>query len=452
MSSVARNHQVSALGADPSALLAAVSANTVALAGSDPTRVIPAQLGGLLVELQGVIDSLVGVAARWTGVFEEAGGHEDAGSATLAAWMRQHLRLTASESRKRTRAGHALGGLPATFAALQSGEIAMTHVDAIADGIREIGPDVMATFEDIVLEVARECDADAVRHTIRTVRDTLNPDAADAAYVHSLDRRDVTVSHVGEGYVVRGFLDAETGAMFHRVLYSVAKPADRDDDRTAGQRRVDGLRETCRSLLDHGLPSDRGLRPHLFVTVSADRLAAVTACGPTQSPGAREVAGDGVTPASLLGFGRISDRLLSKLACDCAVTPIVVDATSPYPNVLDVGRTSRLATTRQRLAITVQQGGTCFSPGCDNTHLEIHHMVPWSVGGETNLRDLRGYCTRCHHLIHLGLLVVSRDGQGGWRHDTKEGRSLLDRRRRMHRLSHAYATAFVRAREPVRRC
>ena len=81
----------------------------------------------------------------------------------------------------------------------------------------------------------------------------------------------------------------------------------------------------------------------------------------------------------LSGFGQISDQLLAKLACDCQTTPVLTDTAG---HVLDVGRTSRLATLKQRQAIFVQQTGTCFNPGCDRTHLEIHHMIPWSLGGD----------------------------------------------------------------------
>jgi hypothetical protein len=37
-----------------------------------------------------------------------------------------------------------------------------------------------------------------------------------------------------------------------------------------------------------------------------------------------------------------------------------------------------------------------------------------------------GYCVRCHHLIHAGLLVVRRDQNGDWRHYDPTGRELTD--------------------------
>lgn len=397
------------------------------LARAEPTSVQPEALGEHLVEVQSMIDHLQGVASEWTGSFAQAGGYEQAGSPTLAAWMRQHLRHTPAEARRRVRAARTLQDLLATRAALSAGRIA--HVDAIAMGVAQLGSASIAAVEPIILEVAETCDADAVKTTIARVRDTLDPDAADAAYVRTLDRRDLRVSAVGDGYLASGFLDPETGALFQEVLYSAAKPTDKDDRRTAGQRRVDGLRDLCRSILDHGRPSDRGLRPHLFVTTSAERLKG----------------GDAASPAELHGFGAISDLLLSKLACDCSLTPVLVDGDGPQANVLDVGRTVRLATLKQRQAIHVQQGGVCFAPGCTNTHLEIHHLVAWTRGGPTDMANLRGYCTRCHHLIHLGLLVVSADGAGGWTHRTRVGTFLPDHRRRAERRTHSFVRERTQA-------
>jgi hypothetical protein len=83
-------------------------------------------------------------------------------------------------------------------------------------------------------------------------------------------------------------------------------------------------------------------------------------------------------PAVLDGYGEISDQLLATIACDSNHTPIATDDTG---HVLDVGRTSRLATPKQRTAIQVQQDSVCVNPGCDRTHLEIHHLMPWSLGG-----------------------------------------------------------------------
>ncbi len=422
---------------DPAPALRMAGAVATMLTDAEPYWCSPADLGSQLVRLQQQIDVLTGVSSEWTTCFEEQGGPNDAGAPTIGSWMRQHLRVTGYEASRRVKAGRVLRQLPATRKALVDGAIGASHVNAIARGIDELGVDVVAAFESTLLDVATACDADAVAQAMTRLRDTLDPDAADEAYVRALERRDLKVAEVGDGFAVNGFVDPETGVMFRQVLYAGAQPTSPDDERSAGQRRVGALNELCRSVLDHGLPTDRGLRPHLFVTITADRLAELTA-DPTTLDWAKgrgttaSAAGD---PPVLHGYGTIGPRLAARLACDCAITPVIVDRPGAYPHVLDVGRSSRLATLKQRQAVFVQQGGRCFNPGCDNTRLEIHHMRGWLQGGRTDMANLRGYCTRCHHLIHLGLLIIRPAGHGEWLHANRYGGVLRDRRREIERAT-----------------
>jgi len=97
--------------------------------------------------------------------------------------------------------------------------------------------------------------------------------------------------------------------------------------------------------------------------------------------------------------------------------------------VLNVDRTHRLATPRQRKAVIARQGGQCAGPGCTNTHLEVHHSTWWSEGGKTDLDDLAGYCKTCHLLIHRGLLVVKARGKGLFDHTTSTGTPVRRRTR-----------------------
>jgi hypothetical protein len=64
---------------------------------------------------------------------------------------------------------------------------------------------------------------------------------------------------------------------------------------------------------------------------------------------------------------------------------------------LALGRTQRLATKGQTLALIARDGG-CSFPGC--THppawCDRHHILDWVLGGETNLNNLTLLC-RYHH-------------------------------------------------------
>ena len=117
-------------------------------------------------------------------------------------------------------------------------------------------------------------------------------------------------------------------------------------------------------------------------------------------------------------------------------------------DVLDVGRTYRLATLKQRRAVIARQGGQCATPGCHNTHLEMHHPTWWSRGGKTNTDNLAGICPRPgvppqrrvaageHQLVHRNLLIITPHGQGRFEFANSDNRPLLNAyrlRRNTHR-------------------
>ena len=156
------------------------------------------------------------------------------------------------------------------------------------------------------------------------------------------------------------------GAKFRAVLGSISAPRDKDDNRTGSERRIDGFDQLITSILESGLPSDKGIRPHLSVIVDANTLDANT------------LEDDAGTPAQLAGFGSIGGQLLGYITCNSDMTAILLRGNT---DVLDVGRTYRLATLKQRRAVIARQGGQRATPGCHNTHLEMHHPTWWSQGG-----------------------------------------------------------------------
>jgi len=109
-------------------------------------------------------------------------------------------------------------------------------------------------------------------------------------------------------------------------------------------------------------------------------------------------------------------------ACGCPVVP--------YVHVLDVARTSRTATPKQRLAVLTAQHHRCATPGCDNRHLEVHHIIPWHDGGPSDLTNLIGLCPPCHTLLHRGLLVCTPDHHGAATFTRRDGTPIDDIRRR----------------------
>jgi len=382
------------------------------------------QLRELVVGQQAEIDRLQAIHARVVTAFEARDGHRADGCSSMAAWMRRYLRMSGAETRRCRRAAAALVELPSVRAAVEAGRIRPAHVDVFATGVKRLGAKIMREHQDILLPVAERCDPADLLTAVDRLRDTIDPEAADRDWVAAQEKYDFTLRRIGHGWDVSGYLDPETGTMLKQVLGSVAAPIRPDDQRPVAQRRVEGLHHVLRGVLDNGLPSDKGIRPHLAVNVDVETLRlAVRGDRATSAP-----------PAFLSGYGTIGRDLVSRLACDSAISVVLTETTDaagryPYRHVLDVGRTERLATAKQRLAVLIQQNFRCANPGCTNTYLEIHHIVSWLDGGPTDMHNLCGLCVPCHHLVHAGQLICSKDAGGALTFRTRDGAPIVHSRR-----------------------
>ncbi|MGH3496693.1 MAG: DUF222 domain-containing protein [Nocardioidaceae bacterium] len=404
-----------------SAVAGAVSCDLTAASGRD--------LDGRLRTLRAAIDALEGAFSATAERFDRTDGPADCGAASVAGWLRAELRMTPAQARQRVRLGGSLDLLPETRLALFAGEISVGHAFEMAAGLRRLGSTVMADAEDVLMTAAREVDPIELRNLIRHLAGAVDPDADDAAAVRALTRRSFDVHPVGDMVSVRGLLDPETGTMLRQVVDAHSAPDDQDDDREPTQRRADAVAEICRSILDHGLPLDEGVRPHLTVIVDWATLTDGR-CG-------------GVT---LDGFGRIDTALLQQLACDATVSRVVL---GPAGQPIELGRSARCATAGQRRAIRVRSAGRCEVPGCDRRHVQIHHVIPWAQGGTTDVSAMIAACHRHHRMIHGALLRVAISAHGRVRAWDRHGTELIDRRRAAHDLVDAAARRLAPYRKPL---
>jgi len=71
------------------------------------------------------------------------------------------------------------------------------------------------------------------------------------------------------------------------------------------------------------------------------------------------------------------------------------------PVNLDLGRTRRLASYEQRLALNVEHA-TCATDNCTVpfSRTKAHHRQPWEHGGRTDQANLSPHCDHDHHRIH----------------------------------------------------
>ncbi|MDV6263852.1 HNH endonuclease signature motif containing protein [Rhodococcoides yunnanense] len=118
--------------------------------------------------------------------------------------------------------------------------------------------------------------------------------------------------------------------------------------------------------------------------------------------------GDADWPFNLDWTGPISRTLAELLTCDADLTPVIVD---DHGVPLALGRTTRLASDDQRIALTIRDT-CCVMCGRPAQWCQAHHVKFWEHGGRTDLNNLALVCGECHRLVHHGdwQLIMGDDG------------------------------------------
>ncbi|WP_343994520.1 HNH endonuclease signature motif containing protein [Terrabacter terrae] len=189
---------------------------------------------------------------------------------------------------------------------------------------------------------------------------------------------------------LRGVLDPEGAAVLKAAIDPLSAPApEKDDqgrtvtpdDRTPARRRMDALL----TIVQRGVASADGIpstdKTKVVVLIDYDTLV-------------DDVRGSGTT----LTGDVLSPGVVRRMACDAEVIPIVLGSDS---EPLDVGRSRRLFTRSQRLALIARDQG-CSFPGCTvpATWCDAHHVTHWRHGGRTCVSNGALLCQRHHTEVH----------------------------------------------------
>ena len=111
--------------------------------------------------------------------------------------------------------------------------------------------------------------------------------------------------------------------------------------------------------------------------------------------------------------GHVSRTAALRLADQCELFTTVFDRAGA---VLCAGRTRRLASPAQRRILAARDGGCCF-PGCTRppSWCEAHHVIPWLLGGATDIDNLVLICGFHHREFdRAGWTVRMADGVPQW--------------------------------------
>jgi hypothetical protein len=343
--------------------------------------------------------------------------------ANLKMLLTRTLQLSPAEAAARVRAAAALSShvsaageadgplLPHLAAAQRAGQVNTEQVQIVARTIQkldrpDLNPEEVAAAEQQLAAQAQVCgpkDLHLIASRVVTALDADGPDPIDDQLQQ--DRRHLELRQRRDGmWQLEGRLTNTVGAQLHAVLDPLTRPrtstveidgktTEIPDERHYGQRMHDAFEDACGRLLQLAdRPAVGGSPASVIVTIGVEELLAKAGIAET-------------TEGSQLS----ADQLL-RIADQAEIWPTIIDRNG-VP--LALGRTRRIATRGQTMALIAREGG-CSFPGCDHPPqwCDRHHILDWILGGRTGLDNLTLLC-RYHH-THFLQKRLELPHQCGW--------------------------------------
>ncbi|UFN45441.1 HNH endonuclease signature motif containing protein [Nocardioides okcheonensis] len=353
-----------------------------------------------LVELVAARSQLDGLLSRVLAASDDVGTVE--GSRDAVPWVAAETRSTRREVRRDLALGRAMENHPEVGRLLADGTLRAEQARAIVEAVDAL-PDrvdvaVREEAEARLLAYARLHDARALRQIGKRILDVVAPEVGESAEADALaeeERRaaesvSFLMSDDGEGRCHGRFtVPSHVGAILRRILQALANPARhtegdlRDENgvwKPSRRRMGEAFVEYVERYPLDATPQTAGVSVSVVVAVTLQDLL-------------------GEHAVALLDDGtRMSAAQARRLACEAGIVPVVLGGDG---QVLDLGRSRRLFSKAQRIALGLRDGG-CTAKGCETTAsgCHAHHDDPWSNGGATDLVNGRLLCPRHHRLAH----------------------------------------------------
>ena len=323
------------------------------------------------------------------------------GATTTATWWADATNRTRATAHRDVKLAVALSRFTALAEALAEGRVNTEQAHAIARALGDLESDGPADLEPVVVEQAEKhlvdcADGFDAKHLLVLGRHVLTVVAPEVGEAHeaklledeerrAAERTRLTFASDGHG-MVHGRFSIPTlhGAMLAKAIQALTwakqDPAEVRQTRPTSVAAGAAFTELLERIDAKDLPSVGGVGATVVVTMTIDSLMG------------------GLAAAALDTGEVISAGAARRLACEAGVIPMVLGGKS---EVLDVGRRRRFHTRAQRLAIA-QRDKTCVVGGCDAppSRCHVHHVIPWSEGGGTSVKDGRLYCSAHHAMVH----------------------------------------------------
>ncbi|MBP2703201.1 DUF222 domain-containing protein [Microbispora sp. RL4-1S] len=393
-------------------------------------------------------------------------GAEVPGAPVVPVVVRRGPGMTGAQASRWLRISGEVARLPLVKARYRDGSLSGGAVDAITTVTAKLTDAQAAEAEPILLQLSDSASCAEVAKAGRYIREILDPGTLVEECEDDYASRFLLLRPSNTGGVEGEFrLPREAAARLRSFLTSYARPKDKDDDRPLRVRQADAFAallsekvstELIVMVRPESLPDDIPAPAETVADTDGNARVAVTAedqpdagaegqvdpgaedqpdagadgradarAWPeteTQAAGARADAcrtcghaPDRLAPGLLVATGHllpVSD--VHRLARTSRLTRMVMDAKG---QVLDMGRSVRLATPAQRKALLAQYA-TCYCQGCPipATMTEVDHVHGWIDDGVTNLDLLAPACTFHNRdkFTHPHRYTTHRSPNGTW--------------------------------------
>ena len=301
------------------------------------------------------------------------------GSVSIAAWLRQHARMSNSDAQSWVHRGRFLDRFPAIADAAVEHTLSAGQVEALRKVCtRKVEP-VMGDHQQVLVDAVKDLSVKDTEITARRWKQHVDAIIDDPEPAPEPERS-LTVAAGADGSLTGNFtLGAAAGSELAKAIQTASTWEGKHDTRTPGERRADALGDIAAFYnLNHDRPGTPRHRPHFDLTIDADTL---------DHPEAFDDNGDLVDPA-----------VAATRLCDCVLHRVTRD-TNGVPT--SYGRGTYTVPPDLFRIIAARDGG-CRHPGCDRPvrYCDAHHITYWRHMGTTDLENLVLLCNRHPHQVH----------------------------------------------------
>lgn len=396
-----------------------------------------------LLRVRSQLDAVIGLA----GVAADEAGEDWQGFRPL---LRSVAKAAPAEVAAVVRAATHASVYPELGRLWVAGDVSRSQVRRIGDLAAKLPAEHRQDAVAVLAEHAPSLTEPELAQAARALLHAVNPGWDERDTLREEEQSYLSVFPELGGYGVRGHLTIEQGGWLRTVLDAHTSVIPAGDDRSVSQRQADALTLICRTYAESDvIPNLNLARPRFVVmatlrdllaiasdaapgdfpmTAWQDRLDPATTrrllsdaeitpvlvdddSGPEVGPDAgdraqtlADVAFEAATAHRLTTAVRLlTKRRKSREFAQRLAPPVFLRLLTAPVVPLALGRDHRIVPPRLRDAVLLRDQH-CVVDGCTVPahRCEIHHVVPWALGGPTDLTNLATLCVRHHRTVENG--------------------------------------------------